>query len=180
MFAVRLCITTSHYRWPIESLPSTCMFCTPPHCIKYVYTRQGSTRDLWTVILPLLLSSFVSSCHSFSLPFMLRFLLTSSVFIMSRKWFDCQNGLADRVPSVIAELGSRSVFIQCSFSDRWAVFAVRVYSVFLQWPPNSFLAVCFHLHAYESEVCMMYARFIQTTAVTITCFYKLNIPLLSY
>jgi hypothetical protein len=29
MFAVRLLITTSRYRWPIRSLPSICMFCTP-------------------------------------------------------------------------------------------------------------------------------------------------------
>jgi hypothetical protein len=45
MFAVRLWITTSPYRWPIGSLP--------PTCIKDVYTPQGSTRDLWTVMLPL-------------------------------------------------------------------------------------------------------------------------------
>jgi hypothetical protein len=30
MFAVRLWITTSPYRWPVGSLPSTCMLCTPP------------------------------------------------------------------------------------------------------------------------------------------------------
>jgi hypothetical protein len=30
MFAVRLWITTYLYRWPIGSLPSTCMLCTPP------------------------------------------------------------------------------------------------------------------------------------------------------
>jgi hypothetical protein len=30
MFAVRLSITTRPYRWPIGSLPSTCMLCTPP------------------------------------------------------------------------------------------------------------------------------------------------------
>jgi hypothetical protein len=29
MFAVRLWITTSPYRWPIGSLPSTCLLCTP-------------------------------------------------------------------------------------------------------------------------------------------------------
>jgi hypothetical protein len=49
MFAVRLWITTSPYRWPIGSLPSTFMLWTPPHCTKDVYTPQGSTRDLWTV-----------------------------------------------------------------------------------------------------------------------------------
>jgi hypothetical protein len=49
MFVVRLWITTSPYRWPIGSLPSTCMLCTPPHSTKDVYTPQGSTRDLWTV-----------------------------------------------------------------------------------------------------------------------------------
>jgi hypothetical protein len=47
MFAVTLWITTSSYRWPIGSLPSTFMLCTPPHCTKDV---QGSTRDLWTVL----------------------------------------------------------------------------------------------------------------------------------
>jgi hypothetical protein len=41
MFAVKLLITTSLYRWPIGSLPSTCMLCTPP--------AQGSTRDLCKV-----------------------------------------------------------------------------------------------------------------------------------
>jgi hypothetical protein len=50
MFAVRLWITTSPYHWPIGSLPSTCMLCTPPHCTKDVYTPQGSTRDLWTYL----------------------------------------------------------------------------------------------------------------------------------
>jgi hypothetical protein len=30
MFAVRIWITTSPYRWPIGSLPSTCMLYTPP------------------------------------------------------------------------------------------------------------------------------------------------------
>jgi hypothetical protein len=30
MFAVRLWITASPYRWSIGSLPSTCMLCTPP------------------------------------------------------------------------------------------------------------------------------------------------------
>jgi hypothetical protein len=30
MFAVRLWITTSHYRWPLRRFPSTCMLCTPP------------------------------------------------------------------------------------------------------------------------------------------------------
>jgi hypothetical protein len=49
MFAVTLWMTTSPYRWPIRSLPSTCLFYTPPHCTKDVYTPQGSTRDLWTV-----------------------------------------------------------------------------------------------------------------------------------
>jgi hypothetical protein len=49
MFAVRLWITKSPYRWPIGSLLSTCMLCTPPHCTKDVYTPQGSTRDVWTV-----------------------------------------------------------------------------------------------------------------------------------
>jgi hypothetical protein len=53
MFAVRLWITTSPYRWPIGSLPSTCMLCTPPHCTKDVCTPQGSTCDLWTVRLVL-------------------------------------------------------------------------------------------------------------------------------
>jgi hypothetical protein len=51
---VRLWITTSPYRRPVGSLPSTCMLCTPPppptHCTKVVYTTQGSTRDLWTVV----------------------------------------------------------------------------------------------------------------------------------
>jgi hypothetical protein len=49
-FAVRLWITTSPYRWLIGSLPSTYMLWTPPHCTKGVYTPQGSTRDLWTVV----------------------------------------------------------------------------------------------------------------------------------
>jgi hypothetical protein len=49
IFAVRLWITTSPCRWPVGSLPSTCMLCTPPHCTKDVYTTRGSTRDLWTV-----------------------------------------------------------------------------------------------------------------------------------
>jgi hypothetical protein len=49
--AVRLWITTSPYRWPVGSLPSTCMLCTPPPCTKDVYTSQGSTRDPWTVLI---------------------------------------------------------------------------------------------------------------------------------
>jgi hypothetical protein len=49
MFAVRLWITTSPYRWPIGSLPSPACFVLSPHCTKGVYTRQASTRDLWTV-----------------------------------------------------------------------------------------------------------------------------------
>jgi hypothetical protein len=41
MFAVRLWITTSPYRWSVGSLPSTCMLCTPPpHCTKDVYTPR--------------------------------------------------------------------------------------------------------------------------------------------
>jgi hypothetical protein len=49
MFSVRLWLTTSYYRWPIGSLPSTCMPCIPhTHCTKDVYTPQGSTRHLWT------------------------------------------------------------------------------------------------------------------------------------
>jgi hypothetical protein len=51
MFAVRLWITTSPYRWPTGSLPSTCMLCSLPHRTKDVYTPQGSTRDLWTIII---------------------------------------------------------------------------------------------------------------------------------
>jgi hypothetical protein len=47
MFSVMLWITTSLYRWQIESVPSTCMFCTLPHCSKEVYTVY--TRDLWTI-----------------------------------------------------------------------------------------------------------------------------------
>jgi hypothetical protein len=49
MFTVRLWITTSLCRWPIGSLPSTCMFYTLPHCTKDVYTPQRSIRYLWTV-----------------------------------------------------------------------------------------------------------------------------------
>jgi hypothetical protein len=30
MFAVMLWITTSPYRWPVRSFPSTCLLCTPP------------------------------------------------------------------------------------------------------------------------------------------------------
>jgi hypothetical protein len=49
MFAVRLW-NIRLYRWPIGSLPSTCMLCIPPtHCTKDIYALQGSTRDLWTV-----------------------------------------------------------------------------------------------------------------------------------
>jgi hypothetical protein len=50
MFAVRLWITTSSYRWPVGSLPSTCMLCTSPLCTKDVYTPQGSAPDVWTVL----------------------------------------------------------------------------------------------------------------------------------
>jgi hypothetical protein len=56
MFAARPWITTYPYRWPIGSLPSTCMLCTPLHCTKDVYTPQGSTRDLWTV-------SYIAESH---------------------------------------------------------------------------------------------------------------------
>jgi hypothetical protein len=49
MFAVRLRITTSPYRWPVGSLPFTYMLCIPTYCTKDVYTPQVSTRDLWTV-----------------------------------------------------------------------------------------------------------------------------------
>jgi hypothetical protein len=50
MFAVRLWITTSRYRWSIWSLrPSACCV-LPPHCTKDVYTPQGSSRYLWTVL----------------------------------------------------------------------------------------------------------------------------------
>jgi hypothetical protein len=49
-FAVRLWITTSPYRWPIWSLPSTCMLCTPPVCSKDVYPpppRRDQLLNLW-------------------------------------------------------------------------------------------------------------------------------------
>jgi hypothetical protein len=49
MFAVRLWITISTYRWPIGSLPSPACSVLSPHSTKDVYTPQGSTRDLWTV-----------------------------------------------------------------------------------------------------------------------------------
>jgi hypothetical protein len=49
MFAVRLWIIASPYRWPTGRFPSTCMLCTPPYCTKDVYTPQGSTRDLRAV-----------------------------------------------------------------------------------------------------------------------------------
>jgi hypothetical protein len=70
MFAVRLWITTSPYRWPVGSLPSTCMHCTPPpHCTKDVYSPQGSTRDLWAVSVSCLpaVSSADHLWHSFKL-----------------------------------------------------------------------------------------------------------------
>jgi hypothetical protein len=38
MFAVRLWITTSPYLWPLGSLPSTCMFCTPPRTALRTFT----------------------------------------------------------------------------------------------------------------------------------------------
>jgi hypothetical protein len=50
MIAVRLWISMSPCRWPVGSVPSTCMLLLPPHCTKDVYTPQGSTRDLWTVV----------------------------------------------------------------------------------------------------------------------------------
>jgi hypothetical protein len=50
IFAVRPWITTSLYRRPIGSLPSTWMLCNPlPHCTKDVYTPLESTRDQLTV-----------------------------------------------------------------------------------------------------------------------------------
>jgi hypothetical protein len=50
MFAVRLWISASPYRWPIYVFRPPVCSVLPPHCTKDVYTPQGLTRDLWTVL----------------------------------------------------------------------------------------------------------------------------------
>jgi hypothetical protein len=61
MFAVRLWSTTSTYRRPVRSLPSTCMICTPPRTALRTFTRRRDQRDLWTVPFSRYIFTFIGS-----------------------------------------------------------------------------------------------------------------------
>jgi hypothetical protein len=145
MFAVRLWITTSPYRWPIGNLPSTCMLCTPPHCTKDVYTPHGSTRNLWTLL------NMILWTHKTSKSFAI---LNSYGHIPCCSWCNawnrCGSNWSNSKNSTTLKNSSISFIVKAAF---YLIFFRHYWQVIAPFPIKSMFQITFWSSKHKFHFC---------------------------